>query len=402
MMQRPLPASTTGWVEQLQCSLAERDTGLLDALALVSRGQGAGAEPRAAANGAAAGTSPPPPAAAPTLLACPLFSGGRLCGPGALVGSTERRRCLHLSLLRGSARGDGGVAAAQPLQLGAVARAAGSAAPLLRCRRSGRLGRHAAVPGQAATLQRPALGRRCLPPDAHLHVVWRHRQRHGERLSEAGINGPPARPPTCPRAPASTTLCAQALARPLRLAWHLPAQLLTMAFIYSHNGAICGTAALSHPSAQRATAATYAALSALPTTLGAPLLRQHGPEGRCRAVLALAELLLGLLAPTILLAASEVALFERYARRCAKRQQQQQQAARQLGAVAGSSSAAAQQAVPLSTPQPGRLASLLYRFLGACLRLALGEPADVAAAALTATLLLAATWRGILALTPDC
>lgn len=204
----------------------------------------------------------------------------------------------------------------------------------------------------------------------------------------------PAGRPACSPTDQSLLCAPQALARPLRLAWHLPAQLLTMAFIYRMNPRICGTAALSHPSAQHATATTYAALSAMPTALGAAPLRQHGPEGRCRAVLALAELLLGLLAPTLVLAASEVALFEQYARRCAK--QQQQQAARQVGA------AAAPQAAPVPVQQPGRLAALLYRLLGACLRLAHGEPADKAAAALTATLLLAAAWQAILGLTPDC
>ena len=123
---------------------------------------------------------------------------------------------------------------------------------------------------------------------------------------------------------------------------HIPTQAAVMLLIGRRNPDICSTAALQHPAAQRAAGAAYGFLSALLRLLSRPMAAsspQHGPLGRCRAVLGLAELLLGFLAPTLVLAASESMLFQQYHRRWQQQQQQQEEQQRaelrvkELGAV---------------------------------------------------------------------
>ncbi|PRW50887.1 hypothetical protein C2E21_5660 [Chlorella sorokiniana] len=218
-----------------------------------------------------------------------------------------------------------------------------------------------------------------------------------------------------------------ALARPVRLALHAPTQALVMLCIWWHNAAICESPALQHPAAQQATAATYSALTALvrlgnPLTLP-PALARHGPAGQCSAVLALAELLLGFLAPTLLLAASEAELYQRWKRAWLKWQKQQLGESSGSGGsggggdnAGGSSSsqmpaaAAGPQVEPPNQP-PSQLHSDLFPCLrppskgAACLydllsRHPFTEPNDVVIAALTALLLLGAAWQAILAVTP--
>lgn len=168
MMMPRLQPTAAGWTDHLRSTLARRDTGLLDALALVSEALGRCWRKK---RGRLSSSCRSPPHSTLLPLACTLLSGCRLCRPGALVGSPQHGRCVHPALPGGGARSNGGVAAARPLQLGAVARAACSAAPLLRCRRTCRLGRHSAVAGPAPTLQRPLPGCSHLPSDAGVHVV---------------------------------------------------------------------------------------------------------------------------------------------------------------------------------------------------------------------------------------
>jgi hypothetical protein len=109
----------------------------------------------------------------------------------------------------------------------------------------------------------------------------------------------------------------QALARPVRLALHIPAQAATMLLIAQRNGDICATAAFQHPAAQRGAAVAYGALSALlqaAAAPGVPLVAAHDAAGRCKAVLGAAELLLGFVAPTLGLAVAESLLFQRHRR----------------------------------------------------------------------------------------
>lgn len=197
-----------------------------------------------------------------------------------------------------------------------------------------------------------------------------------------------------------------------------------MLCIWWRNAAICEAPALQHPAAQQATAAAYAALTAL-VRLGSPLAlppqcTQHSPLGQCAAVLTLAELLLGFLAPTLLLAASEAGLYQRWRRAWLAWQKQQlgmMSSADASGSGASSSRAsrgrlaaavaAGQQEgepseelhtelFPCLRP-PSRAAAFLYDLLS---KQPFTEPADALVAALTAMLLLGAAWQAILAVTP--
>lgn len=194
-----------------------------------------------------------------------------------------------------------------------------------------------------------------------------------------------------------------------------------MLYIWWQNAAICETPALQHPAAQRATAASYSALAAL-VRLGNPLtlppgVALHGPAAQCSAVLSLAELLLGFLAPTVLLAASEAQLYQRWKRAWLKWQKQQlgpgsssggdRRAAAAAGAAAfGAAAAAGLQAdfaqqlrtdlFPCLKP-PCKATASLYDLLT---RHPFTEPADAVVVALTALLMLGAAWQAILAITP--
>ena len=256
-------------------------------------------------------------------------------------------------------------------------------------------------------------GMRCLPDDME--------------ATRCAIEPPP--PTCCPPA-------AQALARPICLWLHVPAQAATMLLIASRNTAICCTPALQHPAAQRAAAAIYAFLCTLlgllplPPAAPAGLPLWHSPLGQCRAVLSMAELALGFIAPTLVLAAAESSLYMQYARhwQAAQRQQELAVAGQEAGSPAGtattSSAAGASSsltergsgllpAVPAAARQrlqqsrelqggklepPGRLAGSAYRCLHACL-----HPRDVADWAMTwlmGTLLFCAAWQAVLLLTP--
>ncbi len=209
----------------------------------------------------------------------------------------------------------------------------------------------------------------------------------------------------------------------MRLALHIPTQALVMLCIWWRTPGICEAPMLQHPAAQRATAASYAALTAL-VRLGNPLtlppgVALHGPEGQCSAVLALAELLLGFVAPTLVLAASEAELYQRWRRAWLKWQRQQlgtlpadgggSTAGGSGGGASGRRPAAASVAQRLEPPEqlhtevfpclrpPTKAAACLYDLL--CHH-PFTEPADAAVAALTALLLTGAAWQAILAVTP--
>lgn len=184
-----------------------------------------------------------------------------------------------------------------------------------------------------------------------------------------------------------------------------------MLCIWWRNPSICAAPVLQHPAAQRATVATYAALSAMvrvgsPLTLPAGFAR-HGALGQCCAMLTLAELALGFLAPTLVLALSEAELHRRWRRAWTKWQQQQPGRAgdsggggssRQEGAAGAPSGQLEQpdaEPAPCIEP-PSRAAVFCYDLL---LKHPLTEPADAAVAALTATLLLGAAWQAVLTVT---
>lgn len=183
-----------------------------------------------------------------------------------------------------------------------------------------------------------------------------------------------------------------------------------MLAIHSHTPLICAAPALQHPAAQQATAALYAALSQLSLSAGQ---QRHGAAGQCAAVLTLAELLLGFLAPTLLLAAGEAQLYRRWRSHWLDVQQQQQpgEPAGGLEARTSSGAASAQHDLPVQPRErkleagahpalqpPSALAACCYDFLHACL--SISDPPDAVMAALTAGLLLCAAWRAILQLTP--
>ena len=218
-------------------------------------------------------------------------------------------------------------------------------------------------------------------------------------------------PPGLAARPSAPSL-AQALARPLSLALHTPTQALVMLCIWWRNPAICAAPVLQHPAAQRHTAATYGALSAV-VRAGSPMplpcgFAQHGPLGQCRAVLTLAELALGFLAPTLVLALSEAELHRRWRRTWVKWKRNHLGpggggggggGGRREGAAGVPARAVGQldtDTLPCIT-RAGRAAVLCYDLL---LKHPLTDPADAAVAALTATLLLGAAWQAILAITP--
>lgn len=201
-------------------------------------------------------------------------------------------------------------------------------------------------------------------------------------------------------------------------------------FVWLHNREMCATPALQHPAAQQATAATYAALSALVALLPLPAAApQRGLLGQCTAVLTLAECLLGFLLPTAALAVWESRLYQHYCRHWARWQrhqpqeerQEEQAAAQGEEAAAGPSTsavaahggwclatpeaAAAATAAAAGTPDltklpflqpPGRVAAGFYRLVAACCSPA--EAADYAVAAAALVLLLAAAWQAVLLL----
>ncbi|KAL4854258.1 Copine-5 [Chlorella vulgaris] len=177
-----------------------------------------------------------------------------------------------------------------------------------------------------------------------------------------------------------------ALARPVRLWLHVPAQAAAMLLIAHRNPDICSTAMFQHPAARKATAETYAALSSLLHLAASPmdtLSLQHGPQGRCCAVLGLAEVLGGFLAPTLVLAVTESRLFAAYHHSWKEQEQSERH-----GLATGASGAAAHP--PSSVLQtPSRLAVHCYQDL---LRWRPLEPADWTVAAATAVMLLASTW----------
>lgn len=214
----------------------------------------------------------------------------------------------------------------------------------------------------------------------------------------------------------------QALARPLALRVQLPAQAATMWLISRYNGEICATAALQHPAAQAATAAMHSALSrllrcaSLALALPAPAPPPSSSAGQCWAVLALAELLMGFLLPTLVLAASEAALHARWHAHWLRWQRQQGGSVSFAEGAGGSGSEELSEGTlpsrrrqgaargkldtrrhPWLQP-PSRLAAGGYAALRACLQLS--EPADVAVAMLTGAALLCATWQTVTLLSP--
>ncbi|KAL4443302.1 hypothetical protein ABPG75_011039 [Micractinium tetrahymenae] len=220
-----------------------------------------------------------------------------------------------------------------------------------------------------------------------------------------------------------------ALARPLRLALHMPVQAATMALIRSRNADICATPILRHPAAQRMAAQVYSALSLLQVVLPAgALAAQHGAAGRCQAVLTMAELLFGFLPSTLVLAAQESRRYVRWQARWRRRWQRQRQQLRRLeqqqeaaeastskpaaasaqseytrdrqeeaGGAEAEAAAASEQLPPHVRP-PGRLAAGTYKALYAGMHPQ--DPSDCAMLAVTATLLLCSAWHAILLATP--
>jgi hypothetical protein len=84
-------------------------------------------------------------------------------------------------------------------------------------------------------------------------------------------------------------------------------------------------------------------LGVLPMPAAAPggLPLWHSPLGQCRAVLGISELMLGFLAPTLVLVAAESDIYRRYARQCQAAQWQLEGAGQGAGHQAGTASAAA-------------------------------------------------------------
>ena len=194
----------------------------------------------------------------------------------------------------------------------------------------------------------------------------------------------------------------QALASPVRLWLHIPTQAAVMLLIGRRNPDICSTAALQHPAAQRAARHVYCGLSALLRLMplrAAAVPPQHGPLGRCRAVLGLAELLLGFLAPTLVLAATESMLFQQYHRRWQQQQQQREELAAAEPSISSSQFGAggSRGGTAAALKAPSRLAMRGYLGLLAGMP---HEAADWMAAVLCCSLLLASAWQLILLLTP--
>ena len=265
---------------------------------------------------------------------------------------------------------------------------------------------------------------RCLP--CKLYAVH-HRDREP----------PCVTPPAAPLCLALPPFAAQALARPICLRLHLPAQAATMLLIASRNTNICSTPALRHPAAQQAAAGVYASLCALlgllpmPAAAPAGLPLWHSPLGQCRAVLGMAELALGFLAPTLVLAAAESGIYRRYAHQWQAAQRQLEGTGQGAGRPAGTASAAAAgasssrrdsdtgstgrlpQAAAHQQPQPQQQGSVLhsgelkppsrveagaYRCLHAILHPV--DAADWTTTWLINLLLFGAAWQIVLLLTP--
>ena len=150
----------------------------------------------------------------------------------------------------------------------------------------------------------------------------------------------------------------QALARPLCLWLHMPAQAAFVFLVGSHNAALCGTPALQHPAAQQAAASVYFALSGLLGLLPLPAAALagpppwHSPLGQCCAVLGMANVVLGIVAPTLVLAAAESRLFLQHRRHW--KRWQQQQASQQQQPLPDSAAAAASAAGAVGSSQHGR------------------------------------------------
>ncbi len=200
-----------------------------------------------------------------------------------------------------------------------------------------------------------------------------------------------------------------------------------MALIWTRNADICATPALLHPTARRLAALAHRGLSLLlvllPAGGSAP---QHSAAGQCQAVLTLAELLVGFLASTLVLAALESGRFVRWQacwrhRWQRERQQfqmwQQQQQAREASfskdAAAPAHPEGAQEHAEGRCPEgeaatagdlppyvrpPGRLATAAYRALHAGMYPQ--DPSEWTMLAVTAMLLLCSAWHAILLLTP--
>lgn len=229
--------------------------------------------------------------------------------------------------------------------------------------------------------------------------------------------------PMHPLGPAHGAL--QVLCRPLRLWLHLLAQAGVLAHTASCTPSLCGAPVFQHPFARRATGTIYSSLSAL-LSLALPPAAQpprHGPLGQCRAVLALEQLILTFLAPSLPIVAWEAAAYIEWKHYWLAWQQQQ---AADLGgagpdlqaASLSTASASAASAVPamaavggaavectsqLDTVRhpflvpPSWAAVRVYEVWHAC---QLGEALDRVVAAAVAGLLLCSAWHVVLLLTP--
>lgn len=221
----------------------------------------------------------------------------------------------------------------------------------------------------------------------------------------------------------------QALACPLPLWLHTPTQAAMIAYVRRHNGEMCATAALQHPAAQQATAATYSALTALlsllPLGASAP---PRSPAGQCAAVLALAECLLGFLLPLVALVAWEAGIYHRFCQhwlswqRAELQQMQEQPGGAMAAEAAGPSSSSAQaphggllpwcpaNAAGCLLPQegpdlnlcpflvlPSNSAAAFYRMVLACRP---SELLDFVALSAAASRSAAAAWHAVLLLEP--
>jgi hypothetical protein len=281
---------------------------------------------------------------------------------------------------------------------------------------------------------------------AWLEMLW-----HGAAcfLNCIGLPGLPmhalaSTPVVC----SATHAAVQALARPLCLWLHVPTQAAFVLLVGSHNAALCSTPALQHPVAQQAAAHVYAALSGLlgllplPVAALAGLPPWHSPLGQCRAVLAMANVVLGVVAPTLVLAAAESRMFLQHRRHWKRWQQQEASQQRQQlpdsaaaaapaagtgggsqrgraqglvgsgdgggggepGAISRLLPDAAMQQQLLQQRQrrqpapPGRLAVSGYSCLHACLHPQ--DAADWITTLLLATMLFCAAWQAVLLLTP--
>ena len=95
----------------------------------------------------------------------------------------------------------------------------------------------------------------------------------------------------------------QALAQPIRLTLLAPLHLLLARAVVPSAAAVCAAGALRHPTAAALSDGAYQLLAALTAAMPAPLpeLLRHGPVGRCRAVLAMAQFVCLLLVPALTL-----------------------------------------------------------------------------------------------------